>query len=208
MQRPSLFLFSVLSSVVLFAAACEPASERESATLTVPGGSSNSSTAAASGSTGGSSSGTASGSASGATATDAGETPASPDQMDYGMLKWSYGGVSGRGYAASGVSISGLRVSGRNLSFRYNTNLSAWGYSTDAVGGYACLFVQKEDGSWVGGKFDWISSSRSSRGLENVFGGYGGWNLKGVPNPCPAAFVILDANKKRRSNVIVGTWSR
>lgn len=207
MQRSSLYLFSVLSSVVLFAVACEPSSERESTTLNVPEGSSSNASANSPSNDGTTQSGTSSDSASSDT-NGTGETPASPDQMDYGLLKWSYGGISGRGYSASGVSISGLRISGRNLSFRYNTNLSAWGYSKDAVGGYACLFVQKTDGSWVGGKFDWISSSRSSRGLENVLNGYNGWTLDGVPNPCAAAFVILDSNRKRRSNVIVGTWSR
>ena len=211
MQRSSLYLSAVLSSVVLFAVACEPSSERESATLNASGGSSSnaSTNSAANGSM---QSGTFSGSASSATSAGTSATDTSgyevADEVPYGSLKWTYGGISGRGYGASGVSISGLRISGRSLSFHYGTNLSAWGYSKDAIGGYACLFVQKEDGSWVGGKFDWISSSRSSRGLENVFGGYSGWTLSGVPNPCQAAFVILDASKKRRSNVIAGTWYR
>lgn len=135
------------------------------------------------------------------------ETAAAVDQVDFGSLRWTYGGIHGKG-SPSGVSISGLRISGSSLSFTYNTDLSAWGYSKDEVAAYACLFVQKEDGSWVGGKFDWISSSRSSRGLENVLGGYEGWTLSGVPNPCQAAFVIVDANKSRRSNVIAGTWNR
>lgn len=131
-----------------------------------------------------------------------------PDQVDFGALRWTYGGVKGSGHSPSGVTISSLRIGGSSLSFKYNTNLSAWGYANGDIGGYACLFVQKTDGSWVGGKFDWISSSRSSRGLENVFGGYSGWNLNDVPNPCPAAFVIIDAHSKKRSNVIVGTWKR
>ena len=135
------------------------------------------------------------------------EELAAADQVDFGSLRWTYGGVKGKG-SPSGVSISGLHIGGSSLSFKYNKDLSAWGYSKDEVAAYACLFVQKEDGSWVGGKFDWISSSRSSRGLENVFKGYEGWSLSGVPNPCQAAFVIVDANKKRRSNVIAGTWHR
>ena len=96
----------------------------------------------------------------------------------------------------------------RGVSFTYNHDLSAWGYSSGALGGVACLFVQKTNGQWVGGKFDWISSSRRSRGFENVFGGYAGWSLEGVPNPCAAAFVIVSPDGKRRSNVIAGTWSR
>ena len=136
------------------------------------------------------------------------ETAAAPDQIDYGSLSWRYGGIGGGGYKSSGVSISGLRANSGGLSFKYNTNLSAWGYWNGDCYGYACLFVQTTSGSWVGGKFDWISSSRSSRDFNNIYGGYRGWNLDNVPNPCQIAFVILDVNNKRRSNVIVGTWNR
>ena len=131
-----------------------------------------------------------------------------PDQIAYGALSWRYGGIGGGGYKPSGVSISGLRANKGGLSFKYNTNLSAWGHGHGDINAYACMFVQTSSGSWVGGKFDWISSSRSSRDFNNVYSGYGGWNLDNVPNPCPIAFVILDANSKRRSNVIVGTWNR
>ena len=211
MQHSSLYLFSVLSSVVLFAVACEPSSERESMQLSASSPSTSAQGTATTSATSSQGAGYATqANASGSEVTSATDTSGYEvaDEVPYGSLKWTYGGISGRGYGASGVSISGLRISGRSLSFHYGTNLSAWGYSKDAIGGYACLFVQKEDGSWVGGKFDWISSSRSSRGLENVFGGYSGWTLNGVPNPCQTAFVILDASKKRRSNVIAGTWYR
>ena len=101
---------------------------------------------------------------------------------------------------------SGARFSTDGVSFSYAKDLSAWGYSGDALGGVACLFVQKSNGQWVGGKFDWISSSRRSRDFANVYGGYDGWSLAGVPNPCAAAFVIVSPDGKRRSNAIVGTW--
>ena len=131
------------------------------------------------------------------------------DHVPFGSLKWTFGGKpNGSGARNGGVVISGARFSSRGVSFTYNHDLSAWGYSSGALGGVACLFVQKTNGQWVGGKFDWISSSRRSRGFENVFGGYAGWSLEGVPNPCAAAFVIVSPDGKRRSNVIAGTWSR
>jgi len=84
-----------------------------------------------------------------------------------------------------------------------------WGLSNGAAGAIAAVFVQREDGSWVGGKFDWVSTSRSSRGLENVLSGYGGWSLAGVPNPCQICFVVVENSGKRRSNVIgPATWKR
>jgi hypothetical protein len=129
------------------------------------------------------------------------------DQVPFGSLKWAYGGKpNGAGARNGGVVISGARFSEGGVSFTYAKNLSAWGYADNALGGVACLFVQKSNGQWVGGKFDWISSSRKSRDFANVYGGYEGWSLAGVPNPCTAAFVIISPDGKRRSNAIVGTW--
>ena len=133
---------------------------------------------------------------------------AANDAVPFSSLRWSYGGVNGSGAQPSAVTISGLSCSRNGLSFRYNTNLSAWGLSYADAHALACLFVQKADGSWVGGKFDWISSSRTTRDFVNIRGGYNGWSLSGVPNPCKVAFVIIDEGHRRRSNVIAGTWSR
>lgn len=130
------------------------------------------------------------------------------DQVPFGSLSWTFGGKPvARGARNGGVVISGARFSAGGVSFSYVKDLSAWGYSNGALGGVACLFVQKSNGQWVGGKFDWISSSRRSRDFANVYGGYGGWSLAGVPNPCRAAFVIVSSDGKRRSNVIAGTWN-
>ena len=130
------------------------------------------------------------------------------DAVPFSSLKWSFGGVNGSGAVQSGVVISGLSFSRNGLSFRYNKDLSAWGRSHTHAGDYACLFVQRSDGSWVGGKFDWISSSRTTRDFVNVRGGYHGWSFAGVPNPCNAAFVILNHDCGRRSNVLSGRWTR
>ena len=130
------------------------------------------------------------------------------DQAPYGSFKWSYGGFNGSGASHSGVNISGLKISKGGFTFHYVNNLSAWGLSYGDAGALSCFFVQKSTGEWVGGKFDWISSSRSGRDLKHLFEGYNGWSLAGVPNPCPAAFVIVSRDGRRRSNVLAGTWSR
>lgn len=130
------------------------------------------------------------------------------DQVPFGSLSWTFGGKpNGRGARNGGVIISGARFSAGGVSFSYAKDLSAWGCSPGELGGIACLFVRKSNGQWVGGKFDWISSSRRSRDFANVYGGYEGWSLAGVPNPCAAAFVIVSPDGKRRSNVITGTWN-
>ena len=130
------------------------------------------------------------------------------DAVPFSSLSWSFGGVSGSGAKQSGVVISGLSCSKNGLSFRYNKDLSAWGRSKSSAGDIACLFVQRSNGSWVGGKFDWISSSRTTRDFKNIYENYHGWSLAGVPNPCNVAFVILSGDCKRRSNVISGRWAR
>ena len=130
------------------------------------------------------------------------------DAVPYGSLKWTFGGVNGSGAVQSGVQISGLSLSSNGFSFKYDRNLSAWGFSHNDIGALACFFVQKSTGEWVGGKFDWISSSRTSRDLKHCKEGYGGWSLAGVPNPTKAAVVIMTADGKRRSNVLSGVWRR
>ena len=132
-----------------------------------------------------------------------------PDAVPFGAFRWSYGGINGSGAKQTSATIKGLSMSKNGLSFGWGSGkLSSWGLSDDALGAYACLFVQDASGAWVGGKFDWISGSRSSRDFINVYGGYGGWNLSNVPNPCSAAFVVISADKKKRTNVIATTWKR
>jgi len=129
--------------------------------------------------------------------------------MSFSALSWVYGGKPQAGGARkNGVQITGLRVTKGGLSFRYVSDLSTWGYPPMECGGVACLFVRNNRGRWVGGKFDWISSSRQSRDFNNIYGNYNGWTLADVPNPCPVAFVIVSTDGRRRSNVLVGSWSR
>ena len=131
------------------------------------------------------------------------------DGVSFSKLNWTFGGFNGSGAVEDGVKLSGLSFSNSGLSFHYERDLSAWGLSHgNSDGAVACLFVKKSDGTWVGGKFDWISSSRTSRSFAGHVPGYVGWTLAGVPNPCEAAFVIVSVDGKRRSNVISSTWAR
>ena len=57
-------------------------------------------------------------------------------------------------------------------------------------------------GSWTGGKFDWISTSRLKRGFENVRDRYNGWEPAALDKASEFAFVIVAANGKKRTNVI------
>lgn len=133
------------------------------------------------------------------------------DEVPFGSLSWTYGGFRGSGAAKTSASISGLHAGSGSMSYRWSSGgCETLGASSrdDFNSTIACFFVQNGEGRWVGGKFDFISTSRTSRGFENIYGGYGGWTLAGVPNPCPCAFVIVSSNGKKRTNVIAGTWSR
>ena len=137
--------------------------------------------------------------------------PATPaaDEAEYDTFTWAFGGFNGSRAALSEPRIASLRMNGMSgLSYRWaGPNLSVWGLGHTDAGALACLFVRRSDGSWIGGKFDWISSSRTTRDFRNL-GGYQGWTLAGIPNPCRAAFVIVSADGRRRSNVITADWRR
>ena len=132
------------------------------------------------------------------------------DAVPFELLHFDYGGFHPpTNCHRSAVELSGLEVKRDGLSFKYIEDLSHWGLShEDYTGALACLFVCDRDRRWVGGKFDWISSSRTTRDFENIYEGYEGWSLRDVPNPCPVAFVIVSPNGKKRSNVIAGIWER
>lgn len=130
------------------------------------------------------------------------------DAAPFSSFDWSFGGFNGSSAQLSSPRIGNLRISGDSLTYSWTgETLRAWGLGDSDAGALACLFVQKADGTWIGGKFDWISTSRTSRGLEHVYG-YNGWNANVAPNPCEAAFVIVSKDGKKRSNVIKGTWTR
>lgn len=130
------------------------------------------------------------------------------DELDPAVLQWSFGGFNGARASLDTPRIGALRM-GRNLAYAWRVNdLSAWGLSYTDAGALACLFVERRDGSWGGGKFDWISSSRLTRDFANIVTGYRGWTLEDVDNPCRAAFVIVDSAGRRRTNIITCTWTR
>lgn len=131
------------------------------------------------------------------------------DQVAFSSLNWVYGGFNGSGASHDQVSIRNLKMNASGLSYAYTTDLSAWGVSfDDCNAALICMFVKNNKGQWVGGKIDWISSSRVTRDYHNVYGHYNGWTLSDVPNPCNACIVIVHKDGKRRSNVISATWTR
>ncbi len=124
--------------------------------------------------------------------------------FDYSSLDWCWGGFSAKSAKpVDGVVIANLKVSSNGMSYSWKSGGCEWlgaSSKTDASC-LACLFC-KVDGKWLGGKFDWISTSRTTRDFANIHDGYNGWNPKALSSATEYAFVIVGKDGKRRSNVI------
>lgn len=144
--------------------------------------------------------------------TDAGESlgsteaaPSSAPAAASAALDFRYGGFKG-GKAAEDprCRISGLKVGSDSLSIKWETGIPAdWKRETLEKGPMivAAVFYREGD-KWVGGKFDWIDEHRYSRSLENVHGGYGGWDAAAWKAAKKRAFCVVSADGKYRSNLL------
>lgn len=130
------------------------------------------------------------------------QSAAAGDEVEFARFQWKFGGFNGAGAQRDmSVELANLKNNGRVVSYTWVKGLSAWGFGHTDAGAICAIFVQQADGSWVGGKFDWISTSRASRELKHLEN-YNGWNMT-LPINAPVAFVVVSADGRRRSNVIV-----
>lgn len=128
----------------------------------------------------------------------------SEDAVDYSLLDWRWGGFKGAKAALSPARIKGLKVGSGSLSYAWERGSCS---DLDAACTHSnpcctCALFCRVDGKWVGGKFEHISTDRTSRGLGNVQEGYGGWDPAALSRADAYAFVILDDGAKCRTNVI------
>lgn len=133
--------------------------------------------------------------------TDAKEEGAGGDEVDFSKLSFCWGGVNGaNAKRVPGAVIADLKLSGGGMSYRW---VSGGCEALGAGGGgdfgktLACLFA---DGK--GGKFDYISTSRTTRGFENINGGYHGWDAGAVGRAKEICFCIVSTDGTKRTNVI------
>lgn len=128
----------------------------------------------------------------------------SADAVDYSSLDWRYGGFSGaKAKPVDGCEIGSLKVTSDGMSYKWvRGGCEKLGASNreDAGATIAALFC-KIDGKWQGGKWEWISTSRTTRSLENIKKGYGGWDASVLGKATAYAFVIVSDDGKRRTNV-------
>ena len=126
------------------------------------------------------------------------------DAVDFASLNWSWGSFSGKNAKlVDGCEIGSLKVTVDGMSYRWiKGGCEQLGASsrTDADHTLACLFV-RIGGKWQGGKWEWISTSRTTRDFKNVRDGYGGWRKDAIEVAEAFAFVICSSDGKKRTNV-------
>jgi hypothetical protein len=140
------------------------------------------------------------------------------DSTSFSAFPFGWGGFGGSSAVRDpGVEIADLRVSGDTLRFRWVRSMQGRGWMLDLNNhrerdipkghAVACAAYQRDDGTWVGGKFDWVGADNTSRELNNCFTGYERWSMDGNHPGTPWAFVIIDADGKLRSNVITARYA-
>ena len=129
------------------------------------------------------------------------------DAVAYSALNWDKGGFDGRKATRNeGVEIGSLNVGRDGMSYRWvkgGCEQLGAGSKSDYSKTLACIFYRDKAGRWTGGKFDWISTSRTTRDFKNTHSGYNGWNAAEFDAATEFAFVIVGTGG-RRSNVIRG----
>lgn len=134
------------------------------------------------------------------------DSPASPSSP---VLVFRYGGFNGdRSAEDSRCRISRLRIGSDSLSFHWDTKIPGDWQRGDTKKGpmiVIAAFYQDSSGRWIGGKFDWIDESRPARSLENIKGGYGGWDGASWTAAKKHAVCVVSADGKFRSNLLEET---
>ena len=133
----------------------------------------------------------------------AGKNTDAGDSLDFALLDWRWGGFKGGGAAlADKPRIRDLKVTRDGLSYSWAQEgceyLGAGGPHDAAC--IAAIFC-RVGGKWLGGKFDWISTDRHTRGFENIKTGYHGWDASAISKADAFAFVIVSKDGRRRTNV-------
>lgn len=120
-------------------------------------------------------------------------------------LEFRHGGFKG-GSAKEDprCRISKLKVGSDSLSLHWDTKIpSDWARETGDKGALVVVAAFYRAGDrWIGGKFDWIDESRSSRSLENIRGGYGGWDGAAWTAAKRHAVCVVSADGRWRSNLV------
>lgn len=121
------------------------------------------------------------------------------------VLDFRWGGFDGsRAAEDPATQIRDFRMDGRGMSYAWaKGDLGNWGLARTAAGALICAFYfDEKERLWVGGKFDWISTSRLTRSWENIHAGYNGWRADPFFAAKKHAICIVSADGRRRTNLL------
>lgn len=121
------------------------------------------------------------------------------------VLDFRWGGFRGGGAVEDpATQIKDFRMDKSGMSYRWaKGDLGNWGLAHTAAGALICAFYfDEKERRWIGGKFDWISSSRLTRSWENVYAGYNGWQAQPFFAAKRHAICIVSVDGRRRTNLI------
>lgn len=122
-------------------------------------------------------------------------------------LDFRFGGFKAKDpQEVAGCRIGNLKVGKDGLSYKWlEGGCEKLGASSreDYSQTVACAFYWDEKTQrWVGGKFDWISTSRTSRSFKNIKEGYGGWDSAAFFAAGKHGFCVVSKDGRKRSNFI------
>lgn len=123
-------------------------------------------------------------------------------------LVYRFGGFKGGGAVETAAAqIGSLRMSRNGLSFKWvKGGCEPLGATSagDCDHTLACAFYWSDkENAWIGGKFDWVSTSRTTRDFKNLNSGYGGWTPEEFFWAPKRAFCIVSLDGRKRTNLLV-----
>ena len=131
----------------------------------------------------------------------AGEPPALPGE-EAARIDWRYGGFDGsKAQVDERCSLSGLRVRESGMSVKWEAGIPG-DWKRDKDGLVVCAAFHWDGRKWIGGKFDWIDESRTTRDWKNMRSGYNGWRAEPFFAAKRHAFCVVSADGKLRSNLV------
>ena len=129
----------------------------------------------------------------------------SAPSIDPARVSWFGNPKCSAAAEVAGAQIGSLKITRSGLSYKWvKGGCEALGASgpTDYTQTIACAGYADASGAWHFAKFDWISTSRTTRDFKNIDEGYNGWSAAAFFGAKKRGFVIVSADGKRRTNFI------
>jgi hypothetical protein len=134
-------------------------------------------------------------------------SPAFPDAVPFSELRWDFGGFSADAGATAEFSITSVSFNGSTLNYSVADAPANWGSEGGAPRATVfAIFFKRANGTWTGGKVDWIGFFGKPRPLADHLAHYENWD-ESVPIAKGTEYAVVlvrGDSKSRRSSVARG----